>query len=94
MSLVGFSPSKWLRGGSLSPQRLLGVIANYSSHPHNRLDCSNESSTRERNQTVISYYNQSAVDVAATKVRLLKLKCIFIVMLNVSCTVKNIVFYL
>lgn len=34
-----------------------------------RLDFSDDSSTRERNKTVTAYYNQSAIDIAAAKVR-------------------------
>ncbi|ODM93132.1 [3-methyl-2-oxobutanoate dehydrogenase [lipoamide]] kinase, mitochondrial [Orchesella cincta] len=55
-------------GSTFTPSKLLGMVSNYSSRPHNhRLDLSNDSSTRERNQTVISYYNQSAIDSAAAK---------------------------
>lgn len=53
----------------LNPTKLLGMIANYSSRPHNRLDVHNDSRARERNQTVVSFYNQSAIDAAAAKVR-------------------------
>lgn len=48
--------------------------ANYSSSAtptRQRLDFSQDASTtRERNRTVTSFYNQSAVDAAAGKVRL------------------------